>query len=144
MHNNDKMGDEIEMMHASGSLTLEHQSLLERRTRALGQEDRAATAIFKNYHLPGQGYEGVERGLLDPEEYAIEVKNHHRLVARIKAEREDLVRNWKAAGFTGKPPLKSLYEVILGDPRFPEQCYRHTLLNAQATPEKNSSLDSSG
>ena len=131
------MPDEThEMMHASSSHTLDYQVFLEKNARALGQEDKAATTVFRNHHLPGQNQEKVERRLLDPEEYVIRVRNPHRLVARIKAEQKELARNWRAAEFSGVPPLKSIYEVILGDPRFPEHCYRHTLLNAQATPRK--------
>ena len=138
--NNDRMPDETDkIIHDSGNIALKHRANLERRTKALGQKDEAATTIFRSYHLPGQN----QRSLLGPEEYVIRVRNPHRLVDRIKVEQADLNRNWEKTGITEKSPLISRYQVILGDPHFPEQCYRHTLLNAQASP-KNSYLDSFG
>ena len=125
------MSDEYhEMMNASKALALKARTYLEETTKPLGQKDDATTTIFRNYHLPGQGQEKTKRGLLDPEEYVVRVRNPHKFVQKIKAEQAELALNWEKKNLTGEPPLLTRFEVILGNPLYPEQCYRHSLLDA--------------
>jgi hypothetical protein len=104
----------------------------EDRLKPAGEKDETATAVFQQYELPGQ----EQRHLVDDTEYVRRVDNGDLtgLIGVVQQERELLKTLYTTKYGVRNPEPDANVQVIFGDSRFPERCYRHTLLNTVLKP----------
>lgn len=116
----------------------------ELRASALGFKDQGTTWFLRNYYLFGQefiretnrGKIKVVRALLDPQEYVIRVTNQGELVAQVQQDRQRQLETLRR--ILHRPELNEedvwpwrSYEVVIGNPFYPETVYRYRLMNAR-------------
>lgn len=123
----------------------------EKSILAVGEKDDDATRTFQSYGLPDQiqrldkNEQPIHRCLLDREEYAVRVqgldgyqklgelveKDSTRISSAVRqaAKAEPKPDSPVARGFTN-------LEVVVGDPRLPDHCYRYRLRRIHLEPKE--------
>ncbi len=100
----------------------------------LGAPDPDVTRKLQDYHLPGQEDQFITT-LLDKDEELLCVEDRANFAHKVQRANESLQRMSKAYIKEGGRMVNSAFEIVVGNPQYPDTCFRYRVSRAWYKPK---------